>query len=68
MNKNQLIGRLNLAKTKLHTIDSLLKNQEEAYRVGDKDRVRRVNDECRKLVDTLLPLLSQCQTDVRRIK
>lgn len=65
--KNQLIGRINLGKSKLHTLQSLLKNQDEALRTKDRDRVKRTNEEAQKLIDTLLPLLNQIQTDIRRL-
>jgi len=67
MNKNQLIGRLVIASNKIRNLGSLLKSQEDAIQHEYKDEAQAMNRECKRLVNVLLSLVSQLQTDIRRL-
>ena len=68
MTKQQIAGRLGVAKNKLHSIQQLITAQRNFLNSGEVDVSKGVNEELHDLAKNLHAVFNQIQTDVRKLK
>jgi len=66
--KEQILGRVSLAKNKLNSVDGLIAAQRTAIVDGDISRLRGIQEELERAVKGLHPLLAQVKTDLHRLR